>query len=99
LVLGGNAYINDMINSCLYIDETEIKKIKLPFVQIMCFNAVLSMISLNDKSAYVIEDVMKFKFPTTRRHIRKGQVIKIIKAMSLIRVINHYNLYNINLDK
>jgi hypothetical protein len=97
LVLGGKAYINDMIKSCPFIDETEIKNIKLPFVQIMGFNAVLSMISLNDKGVYIIEDVMKFKFPTTRRHIREGQIVKLIKAMSLIRVINYYNLYNINL--
>jgi hypothetical protein len=99
LVLGGKAYINEMIKSCPYIDEAEIKKIKLPFVQIMGFNAVLSMISLKDKGVYIIEDVMKFKFPTIHRHIREGQVTKLIKAMSLIRVINHYNLHNINLDK
>jgi hypothetical protein len=53
----------------------------------MGFKAVLSMITLKDKPLYVIEDLMKFKFPTTARHIREGAVINLTKAMSLIKVV------------
>jgi hypothetical protein len=87
MVLGGKAYINEIIKTCPYINETEITNIKVPLVQIMGFKAVLSMISLKDKSVYVVKYLMKFKFPTTARHIREGAIIDLIKAMSLIEVV------------
>lgn len=99
MVLGEKAYINDIIKSCPYIDEAGIKVIKLPFVHIMGFNAVLSMITLKDKLVYAIENLMKFKFSTTNPHTREGKIIDLIEVMPLIKVVNYYNLYNINLGE
>jgi hypothetical protein len=86
LVLGGKLYINEIIKTCPYINESEIANIKLPFVQIMGFKAVLSMITLKDKSVYVVEELMKFRFPSTIQHIKEGEITKLVKALSLIKV-------------
>jgi hypothetical protein len=95
LVLGAKAYLNKIIKSCAYLDEDDIKNIKIPYLQIMGFKAVLSVLGLKDKGVYVVEDVIKFEFPTTKKQLRKGCAVDLVKALSLVKV--SYILNTINL--
>ncbi|GAA5814873.1 hypothetical protein MFLAVUS_008376 [Mucor flavus] len=71
LILATKAYINDLVNNSPCLSEEDIVLIKIPFIQIMGFEGLLSIMSLKDKGIYVVEDMQKFKFPTTEKQVRK----------------------------
>lgn len=45
--------------------------INVPFAQIMGFEAVLSILAVKYKGVDVVEDLVKFRFPTTKKRINK----------------------------
>lgn len=45
--------------------------INVPFAQIMGFEVVLSILAVKDKGVDVVEDLVKFRFPTTKKRINK----------------------------
>ncbi|GAA5802041.1 hypothetical protein HPULCUR_007501 [Helicostylum pulchrum] len=51
--------------------------------------AVLSVIHLKDHGLYVVEDLVKFYFPTTKSHLKTGHLQKLIMAFSLIKHLLH----------
>lgn len=86
LVLGGYAYIKQIINSCPHLDEKDIMDIKVPYLQIMGFKAVVSIIRIQDKGLLATEDLMRFCFPFSKKQVRTGAVTQMIKAFSLVKV-------------
>lgn len=98
LVLASKAYMNSLILSCRHIDNAGILDIKIPFLQIMGFEAQLSILSMQDKELYVVEDLQKFYFPITKKHIRQGGINDLVKAFSLLKVINEVFLSENFLD-
>lgn len=86
LVISGKTYINEIISTCPYLTKEDILEIKAPFLQITGFRAVLSVIHLKDHGLYVVEDLVKFYFPTTKSHLKTGHLQKLIMAFSLIKV-------------
>lgn len=71
LILATKAYINDLVNNSPCLSEEDIVLIKIPFIRIMGFEGLLSIMSLKDKGIYVVEDIQKFKFPTTTKKSQK----------------------------
>lgn len=98
LVLASKAYMNSLILSCRHIDNAGILDIKIPFLQIMGFEAQLSILSMQDKELYVVEDLQKFYFPITKKHIRQGGINDLVKAFSLLKVSNEVFLSENFLD-
>lgn len=84
-MLGGKAYLNQLIKNCLHLSEQDLKTIIIPFVQIMGFEAVISGLRIVDKGLYT-KDLARFSFPTTKKGIRTGGMQAIIKAFSLVNV-------------
>ncbi|MBM6384736.1 MAG: hypothetical protein JSY10_12190 [Paenibacillus sp.] len=74
LVLGGYSYIKQIIDSCLHLDERDILDIKVPYLQIMGFKAVVSIVRIQDKGLFVTEDLMSFCFPFSKKQIRTGAI-------------------------
>lgn len=66
LVLDGYSYIKEIIKSYPYLTKEDLKDIKVPLLQIKGFNAVLSVIRLEDKGLLVVEDLIRFSFPSTK---------------------------------
>lgn len=58
LVLGGYSYIKQIIESCPHLNEKDIVDIKIPYLQIMGFRAVVSIIRLHDKGLLITEDLI-----------------------------------------
>ncbi|KAI8369259.1 uncharacterized protein BYT42DRAFT_583725 [Radiomyces spectabilis] len=85
LVLGAKAYLNEIIANCPHLDEDDIRDIRIPYLQILGFQAVLSVLSIKDKGVYIAEEVFKFDFPTTKKQIRKGHLGDLVKALSLLK--------------
>lgn len=86
LVISSKAYLNQILKNAKHIDEEQILELKVPFLQVMSFRAVLSIIKLADKNVYVIEDLMRFSFPTAKKQLREGNMTEIKKAFSLMKV-------------
>lgn len=86
LVLGGYSYLKEIINSCPCLSQEDIENIKFPFLQIiMGFNAVLSIVRLEDKGLLVVEDLIRFSFTSSKKQIRTQGLSKMIKAFSLLK--------------
>ncbi|CEG71033.1 hypothetical protein RMATCC62417_06829 [Rhizopus microsporus] len=86
LVLAPKSYINDLIANNPYLAEEDIKKIKIPPIQIIGFEAQLTILSVKDKDIFTAEVVFKLSFPTTKKQIIQGAINNIIKALSLTQV-------------
>ncbi|KAG2201064.1 hypothetical protein INT47_010816 [Mucor saturninus] len=81
LVLGGMSYLKEIRETCQYLEEKEITGIKIPFIQIMGFNAIVSIIRLEDTGLFVTEDLMikalslvKHLLKTLEETIEEGRV-------------------------
>ncbi|KAI8369258.1 uncharacterized protein BYT42DRAFT_102063 [Radiomyces spectabilis] len=85
LVLGAKAYLNEIIENCPHLDDDDIREIRIPYIQVMGFQAVLSVLSIKDKGVYIAEEISKFDFPTTKKQIRKGRLRDLVKALSLLK--------------
>ncbi|RCH83129.1 hypothetical protein CU097_006986 [Rhizopus azygosporus] len=86
LVLAPKAYINGLIANSSYLAEEDIKRIKIPLIQIIGFEAQLTISSVKDKGIFTAEVVFKLSFPTTKKEIEQGAISNIIKALSLTQV-------------
>ncbi|KAI9356836.1 hypothetical protein BD770DRAFT_389385 [Pilaira anomala] len=67
LVLGGACYIKEIVTACPFLDKDDILNIKVPYIQIMGFKAVLSIIRIQDKGLFITEDLMRFSFPSCKK--------------------------------
>lgn len=63
--------MNDLIINNLHLEEEDVMNINVPFAQIMGFEAVLSILAVKYKGVDVVEDLVKFRFPTTKKRINK----------------------------
>ncbi|KAI9262653.1 hypothetical protein EDC94DRAFT_694169 [Helicostylum pulchrum] len=88
LALGAKACLNEIIKVGSYLNEDDIKNIKVPYLQIMGFKAVLSVLKLKDNGLYVAEDTLKFQFPTTKKQflaakkqLRNGCIVGLVKGL------------------
>lgn len=86
LVLGGHSYVKQIIALSPRLSDQDILDIEVPYVQIMGFKAIVSVIHIQDKGLLVTEDVMSFCFPSSEKQIRSGEIIQMIKAFSLVKV-------------
>jgi hypothetical protein len=51
------------------------------------FEGQLSVMFLKDKGVYVVEDLLKLRYPTTKKQIRQeGGIDDLVKVLSLIHV-------------
>ncbi|KAI7891393.1 uncharacterized protein EV154DRAFT_223478 [Mucor mucedo] len=85
LILASIAYINDIIINCPYLEEDDYLNIKIPLVQIMGFEGSLSIMRLKDKGVYVVEEIAKLRFPTTKKQLREGGIKELVKVLSLLK--------------
>lgn len=84
LILATKAYSNDLVNNSPCLSKDDIVCIKIPFIQTMGFEGLLSVMYLKDKCIYVVEDVQKFIFPTTKKQIRKEGINNLVKFLSVL---------------
>ncbi|KAI8369261.1 uncharacterized protein BYT42DRAFT_548984 [Radiomyces spectabilis] len=84
-MLGAKAYLNEILKGCPHLDEDDVRAIRIPYLQIMGFQAVLFVLYTKDKDVHIAEEVYEFDFPATKKQIRTVHVENLDKALSLLK--------------
>lgn len=82
-------HLNDFIKEVPFVRHQDIHLIKMPIIQIAGFDGRLTVLSLNKKKEYQLEEVSSFCFPKSLCQIQNGGLEKLIDVLATIEDLMH----------
>jgi hypothetical protein len=95
-ILACKYHLNRFLNFTPYLPETAIPTIRFPLIQVNGFEVILLALFLESKQSYVIEEICRFKFPSSLSDIKEGCIQELVNKLGLIEVSLCCISYDVN---
>jgi hypothetical protein len=86
-VITSKCYLDKLLNNMPYLPWKKISSVRIPFIHIMGFDAIIYTLSIKSKQTYTIQQLASMSYPRNLDHIKEGH---IQNALELCIVGKHH---------
>jgi hypothetical protein len=97
-VITSKCSLNKLLNSMPFLPWKKISSVRIPFIHIMGFDAIIYTFSIKSKQTYTIQQLAAMSYPCNLDHIKEGHIQNVLKSFTLLEntILELESLYNEN---